>query len=70
MKKGIGINKETLRCISEELAGVKVGQGEWEEMLIRLHELFSAIKALEEIDLEEIPPAFSFNAKGEGNGRY
>ena len=70
MKKGTGVSKETLRGISEELAGVKVDQGEWEDMLIRVRELFNGIKALEEIDLDEIRPAFSYNPRGEGNGKY
>ena len=70
MKKGTGISMETLRGISEELAGVKVDQGEWEDMLIRVRELFDGIKALEEIDLDEIPPAFSYSPRGEGNGAH
>lgn len=70
MRKGTDISKETLRGISEELAGVKVDQGEWEDMLIRVHELFNGIKALEEIDLDEIQPAFSYDPGGGGNGKY
>ena len=70
MKKGTGVSQETLRGISEELVGVKVDQGEWEDMLIRVRELFNDIKSLEEIDLDEIHPAFSYDPRGEGNGKY
>lgn len=68
MKKGKGISKETLRGISEEMTGVKVDEGEREEMLIRAGELLKGIKALEEIELSEVQPAFSYNPGGGRNG--
>ena len=68
MKEGKGISKETLRGISEGLAEVGVDEAEWEEMLIRIGELLDDIKALEEIELNEVQPAFSYNPGGGRNG--
>jgi hypothetical protein len=56
MKKGKGIGKETL------------DEGEWEEMLIRVGDLLKGIRALDEIDLNEVSPAFSYNPEGGRNG--
>jgi hypothetical protein len=70
MKKGKGIGKETLRGISEELTEVKVDEGEWEEMLIRVGDLLKGIRALDEIDLNEFSPAFSYNPEGGRNAGY
>jgi len=66
MKKGIGIGKEALRTISEGLTEVKVDEGEWEEMLVRVDELLNNIKALDEMELSQVGPAFSYNVRGEG----
>ena len=68
MKEGKGISKETLRGISEGLTEVGVDEAEWEEMLIRIGELLDDIKALEEIELNEVQPAFSYNPGGGRNG--
>jgi hypothetical protein len=65
MKKGIGIGKEALRIISEKLTEVKVQEGEWEEILVRVDELLNNIKALDELELSEVGPAFSYNVRGE-----
>ncbi len=66
MKKGIGIRKEALRTISEGLTEVKVDEGEWKEMLVRMGELLTNIKALDELELSEVGPAFSYSVRGEG----
>jgi len=68
MKKGNGMSKETLRGISERMTGVKVDEEEWKEMLIRIGELLDGIKALDEIELNEVQPAFSYNPGGGRNG--
>ena len=68
MKKAKGLDKETLRGISEGLTEVKVDEGEREEMLIRIGELLDGIKALDEIELNEVQPAFSYNPGGGRNG--
>jgi len=68
MKKGNGMRKETLRGISEKMTGVKVDEEEWEGMLIRIGELLEGIKALDEIELNEVQPAFSYNPGGGRNG--
>jgi hypothetical protein len=65
MKKGKGISRETLRGISEELTQVKVDEGEWEEVLIRVGDLLKGVRALDEVDLNEVSPAFSYNPRGE-----
>lgn len=65
MKKGVEISKETLRSISEGLTEVKVDEGEWEDMLIRMGALLKDIKALDEVELSQVQPAFSFNPGGE-----
>lgn len=70
MQKGKGISRETLRGISEELTGVKVDEGEWEEMLIRVGDILKGVRALDEVDLTEVSPAFSYNPGGERNGGY
>lgn len=68
MKKAKGMSKETLRGISERMTGVKVDEEEWEGMLIRIGELLDGIKALDEIELNEVQPAFSYNPGGGRNG--
>jgi hypothetical protein len=68
MKKAKGMSKETLRGISERMTGVKVDEEEWKEMLIRIGELLDGIKALDEIELNEVQPAFSYNPGGGRNG--
>lgn len=68
MKKGNGMSKETLRGISERMTGVKVDEEEWEGMLIRIGELLDGINALDEIELNEVQPAFSYNPGGGRNG--
>ena len=68
MKKPKGMSKETLRGISEGLTEVEVDEGEWEEMLIRISELLDGIKALDEIELNEVQPAFSYKPGGGRNG--
>jgi hypothetical protein len=65
MKQGVEISKETLRSISEGLTEVKVDEGEWEDMLIRMGALLNDIKALDEVELSQVQPAFSFNPGGE-----
>jgi hypothetical protein len=65
MKKKGEISKETLRSISEGLTEVKVDEGEWEDMLIRMGALLNDIKALDEVELSQVQPAFSFNPGGE-----
>jgi hypothetical protein len=65
MKKRGEISKETLRSISEGLTEVKVDEGEWEDMLIRMGALLNDIKALDEVELSQVQPAFSFNPGGE-----
>jgi len=65
MKKGVEISKETLRSISEGLTEVKMDEGEWEDMLIRMGALLNDIKALDEVELSQVQPAFSFNPGGE-----
>jgi Asp-tRNA(Asn)/Glu-tRNA(Gln) amidotransferase C subunit len=70
MEKRAGINKETLRGIAEGLTEVKVDEGEWEEMLIRIGELLENIKALDEVELKGVQPAFSYTPGGERNGEY
>ena len=65
MKKRVEISKETLRSISEGLTEVKVDEGEWEDMLIRMGALLNDIKALDEVELSQFQPAFSFNPGGE-----
>jgi putative NADH-flavin reductase len=70
MQKGKGISRETLRGISEELTGVKVDEGEWEEMLIRVGDILKGVRALDEVDLTEVSPAFSYNPGGERNAGY
>jgi hypothetical protein len=70
MKKGKGISKETLRGISEELTEVKVDEGEWEDMLILVGDLLKGVRALDEVDLKEVSPAFSYNPGGERNAGY
>jgi hypothetical protein len=67
MKKRVGINRETLRGISEELTGVRLDEGESEEMLIRVGELLRGFKALDEIKLCDVEPAFSYNPGGGSN---
>ena len=67
MKKRVDISKETLRGISEELTGVKLDEGESEEMLARIGELLRGIKALDEMELGEVGPAFSYSPGGERN---
>jgi Asp-tRNA(Asn)/Glu-tRNA(Gln) amidotransferase C subunit len=67
MKKRVDISKETLRGISEELIGIKLDEGEWEEMLTRIGELLRGIKALDEMELGEVEPAFYYNPGGERN---
>jgi hypothetical protein len=47
---------------------VKVDEEEWKEMLIRIGELLDGIKALDEIELNEVQPAFSYNPGGGRNG--
>lgn len=69
MKKGRGISKETLRGISDELTEVKVDEGEWEEMLIRVGDLIKGVRALDEIDLNEVSPVFSYNPGGGRDGK-
>ncbi|MFQ6078125.1 MAG: hypothetical protein ACE5NJ_03185 [Thermodesulfobacteriota bacterium] len=69
MKKGMGISKETLRGISEELTEVKVDEGEWEEMLIRVGDLIKGVRALDEVDLNEVSPVFSYNPGGGRDGK-
>jgi hypothetical protein len=68
MKKGKGISKETLRGISEGMTGVTVDEEERGEMLIRIGELLDGIKALDEIELNGVQPAFSYNPEGGRNG--
>ncbi len=68
MKKGKGLSKETLRGISEGLTEVKVDEEEWKGMLIRIDELLDGIKALDEIELNEVQPAFSYKPGGGRNG--
>lgn len=70
MKKEKGIGKETLRGISDELTEVKVDEEEWEEMLIRVGDLLENIRVLDEIDLREVPPGFSYNPGGGQNAGY
>jgi len=65
MKNGVEISKETLRSISEGLTEVEVDEGEWEDMLIRMGALLKDIKALDEVELSKVQPAFSFNPGGE-----
>lgn len=65
MKKGVEISKETLRSISEGLTEVKVDEREWEDMLIRMGALLNDIRALDEVELSQVQPAFSFNPGGE-----
>lgn len=65
MKKGVEISKETLRSISEGLTEVTVDEEEWEDMLIRMGALLNDIKALDEVKLSQVQPAFSFNPGGE-----
>lgn len=65
MKKGGEISKEMLRSISEGLTEVKVDEGEWEDMLVRMGALLRDIKALDEVELSQVQPAFSFNPGGE-----
>lgn len=67
MRKRVDISKETLRGISEELIGVKLDERECEEMLTRIGELLRGIKALDEIELDEVGPAFLYNPGGERN---
>jgi hypothetical protein len=67
MKKRVDISKETLRGISEELIGVKLDEGECEEMLTRIGELLRGIKTLDEMELDEVGPAFFYNPGGERN---
>ena len=67
MKKRVGINRETLRGISEELTGVRLDEGESEEMLIRVGELLRGVKALDEMELGEVEPAFSYSPGGGRN---
>lgn len=67
MKKRVDIRRETLRNISEELTGVKLDEEEWEEMRIRIGELLGSIKALDEMELGEVEPAFSYSPGGEQN---
>lgn len=67
MKKRVGISRETLRGISEELTGVKLDEGESEEMLIRVGELLRGFTALDEIKLSDVEPAFSYNPGGGPN---
>ncbi|MFQ5842747.1 MAG: hypothetical protein ACE5I8_09950 [Thermodesulfobacteriota bacterium] len=69
MKKGRGISKKTLRGISEELTEVKVDEGEWEEMLIRVGDLIKGVRALDEIDVNEVSPVFSYNPGGGRDGK-
>jgi hypothetical protein len=64
MKKGKRIGKETLRGISKELTEVKVDEGEWEAILIRIDDLLKDIRALDEVDLNEVSPALSYNPGG------
>ncbi len=70
MKKGKGISRETLRGISEELTEVKVDEGEWEEMLIRVGDFLKGVKALDEMDLHDVSPAFSYTPGGRQNAGY
>ena len=70
MKKAKGMSKETLRGISEGLTEVKVDEEEREEMLIRIGELLDGIKALDEIELTEVQPAFSYNPGGGRKGNH
>jgi len=65
MKNGVKISRETLRSISEGLTEVEVDEGEWEDMLIRMGALLKDIKALDEVELSKVQPAFSFNPGGE-----
>ena len=67
MKKRADISRETLRGVSEELTGVKLSEGESEEMLIRIGELVRDIKALDEVELSEVEPAFSYSPGGKRN---
>lgn len=64
MKKGLEISKETLRSISDGLTEVEVDEGEWEDLLIRMGALLNDIKALDEVELSQVQPAFSFNPGG------
>jgi hypothetical protein len=64
MKKGRRIGKETLRGISKELTEVKVDEGEWEAILIRIDDLLKDIRALDEVHLNEVSPALSYNPGG------
>ena len=66
MKK-VDISKETLRGISEELIGIKLDEGEFEEMLTRVGDMLRGINALDEMELGEVGPAFFYNPGGEQN---
>ena len=65
MRNEAKISKETLQRISEGLTEVKVEEEEWEDMLIRMDALLKDIKALDEVELSQVQPAFSFNPGGE-----
>jgi hypothetical protein len=67
MKKRVDISKETLRGISEELIEIELDEGEWEETLTRIGELLRGIKALDEMELGEVGPAFYYDPGGERN---
>ena len=67
MKKRVDISRETLRNISEELIGVRLDEGESEEMLTRIGELLRGMKALGEMELSGVEPAFSYNPGGGPN---
>jgi hypothetical protein len=43
-----------------------VDEGEWEDILIRMGDLLNNIEALDEMQLSQVQPAFSFNPGGEG----
>ena len=66
MKKGAKISKETLQSISKGLTGIDVDEGEWEDILIRMNDLLNNMEGLNEIELGEVGPAFTFNPRGEG----
>jgi len=48
-----------------EKKGRNLDEGEWEDMLIRMGALLKDIKALDEVELSRVQPAFSFNPGGE-----
>ena len=66
MKKGAKISKETLQRISKGLTGIDVDEREWEDILIRMGDLLNNIEALDEMQLSQVQPAFSFNPGEEG----